>query len=106
MKCSSTEYIQPYVASTAYQSAMTRQSPLRSASRLTCSHDSQKASSSARVNAGGKVLVIGLLDAQRHRRAVADGRLHLGAQRLVGMVLHQHDPVGRPVEAEDVGRLL
>src|SRR3954453_19934174 len=47
MKCSSTEYIQPYVASTAYHSAITRQSPLRSASRLISSQESQNSSISA-----------------------------------------------------------
>ncbi len=49
MKCSSGVYIQPYVASSAYQSAMIVQSPMRSASRLTSSQVSQNSSISARV---------------------------------------------------------
>ena len=49
MKCSSGVSIQPYVASSAYQSAITRQSPDFSASRLIWSQVSQNSSISARV---------------------------------------------------------
>src|SRR4051812_33658197 len=104
MKCSSGVYIHPYVASSAYQSAMTVQSPSRSASRFTSSQEAQNSSISAR-DSSLIGLLRGLLDGQRHRRAVTDGGLHLGPPGLVGVLLEHDDPVGRQVEAEHPGRL-
>src|SRR6478735_7295024 len=49
MKCSSGVSIQPYVASSAYHSAITRQSPDCSAARLMSSQESQNSSISALV---------------------------------------------------------
>src|SRR3954471_1876982 len=101
MKCSSGVSIQPYVASSAYQSSIGRQSPDCSACRLMSSQVSQNASISARVG----VVTSFLLEGQRHRWAVLDGGLHVAPPGLVGVLVEHDHPIGGVVEAEDVRRL-